>query len=210
MNRSNDSPPQDGHSSTAPDRHSALLLIDLQNDYFPGGTLGVPDAQELIPTINRVIGHFSRNGWAILATRDWHPANHCSFNEQHGSLPVHCVQGSKGAQFHSALVLPPGMMVISKGTLPKQDSSSCFEESSLEERLEDLHVNTLWILGLGTTECLKKTVADACRLQLRTIVLSDAMKTYRTSPQCRIDLFQEIKEIGAALLSVKELSLPAN
>src|SRR5918994_5394777 len=91
-----------------PDQQSALLLVDLQNDFFPGGALAVPGADALIPLINIYIKHFSRQGWAILATRTWHPANHTSFTEQQGALPAHCIQGSRGAQFHSDLVMPPG------------------------------------------------------------------------------------------------------
>lgn len=177
MKRSKESPARSGTQIPQPDRHSALLLIDLQNDFFPGGTLAVPGADTLIPTINAYIRHFSRNGWPILATRDWHPSNHASFREQGGSLPTHCIQGSKGAQFHSDLVLPPGIMVISKGTLPNKDSQSAFEGSSLEERLEDLAVKTLYILGLGPLEGLRNTVNEACRLTFSTIILTDAVPT---------------------------------
>jgi len=194
----------------APDRHSALLLVDVQNDFFPGGALGIPQADGLVSTINACIRHFSQNGWPILATRDWHPPNHCSFHDQQGSLPPHCVQGSKGAQFHSELVLPPGMMVISKGTQPKKDSSSCFEESSLEERLEDLGATALWILGLGTADCLINTVSDACRLKLTTVVLTDAMKTYNVTLTSPTELFQEVVQKGGRLSQTGDLSISSS
>ncbi|MGD9851026.1 MAG: isochorismatase family protein [Nitrospirales bacterium] len=191
-----------------PGRHSALLLMDLQNDFFPGGALGIPEAEAIIPTINAYIRHFSRNGWPILATRDWHPPNHCSFRDQEGSQPNHCVQGSRGAQFHSELVLPPGMMVISKGTQPKKDSSSCFEESSLEERLEDLGTTTLFILGLGTPECLKKTVANACRLKLKTVILTDAIKMGLQTHAHSTEYFDDIVKMGGVLCLAEDLSIP--
>lgn len=191
-----------------PDRHSALLLVDLQNDFFPGGALSVPESEAILPTINRYIRHFSRNGWPILATRDWHPPNHCSFHEQQGSQPSHCVQGSRGAQFHSELVLPPGMMVISKGTHPKKDSCSCFEESSLEERLEDLGTTTLYMLGLGTPDRLKKTVADACRLTFKTVILTDAVKTGIQTPTHSADFLQELVKMGGVLSVAEDLSIP--
>ena len=158
-----------------PDRQSALLLVDPQNDFFPGGAIGVPVDDSLIPVINTYIKHFSRQGWAILATRDWHPPNHCSFTEQGGPFPTHCVQGSRGAQFHSELVMPPGMMVISKGTDPKKDSRSGFEGSSLADRLEDLNVKTVFVLGPATQDCLKQTVLDARKIGLQVVVLSDAI-----------------------------------
>lgn len=210
MKLSKDSLSRRSRSIPSPDRHSALLLIDLQNDYFPGGALGIPEADALIPIMNAYIRHFSRNGWPILATRDWHPANHSSFHEQQGPLPLHCVQGSKGAQFHSELVLPPGMMVISKATQPRKDSSSCFEESSLEERLEDLGTTTLWILGLGTSECLKKTVAEACRLKLTTVVFTDATKTYSQPPTSSTDLLQEIIHLGGVIAQAEDLAIPTS
>ncbi|MDH4193699.1 MAG: isochorismatase family protein [Nitrospirota bacterium] len=126
------SDPQNTQTLTIPqpDEHSALLLVDLQNDFFPGGALAVPEADVLIPLINTYIKHFSRQGFAILATRDWHPANHTSFTEQQGPWPVHCVQGSRGAQFHSDLVMPPGMMVISKGTDPRKDEDPVLMEQA--------------------------------------------------------------------------------
>ena len=160
-----------------PDRQSALLLVDPQNDFFPGGAMGMPDGNDLIPVINTYIKHFSRQGWPILATRDWHPSNHCSFTEQGGPYPIHCVQGSRGAQFHSELVMPPGMMIISKGTDPKKDAKSGFEGSSLADRLEDLNVKTVFILGPATQDCLKQTVVDARKLGLQIIVLTDAIRT---------------------------------
>lgn len=191
-----------------PDRHSALLLVDLQNDFFPGGALSIPEAEVIIPTINSYIRHFSRNGWPILATRDWHPPNHCSFQEQQGPQPNHCVQGSRGAQFHSQLVLPPGMMVISKGTQPKQDSSSCFEGSSLEERLEDLGTKTLYILGLGAPGCLKRTVSEACRLKFKTVILTDAVKTGLQTSAHSTDYFQDLVKMGGVLSLAEDLSIP--
>ncbi len=166
--------PSGQSSIPQPDRHSALLLVDPQNDFFPGGTMGMPEGTNLVPVINTYIKHFSRQGWPILTTRDWHPPNHSSFTEQGGPWPTHCVQGSRGAQFHSDLVLPPGMIVISKGTDPKKDARSGFEGSSLAERLEDLNVKTLFVLGPATQDCLKQTVLDACNIGLQVVVLQDA------------------------------------
>lgn len=176
MKLSKDEPPEPG-LIPQPNQQSALLLLDPQNDFFPGGSRGREADQNIIPTINRYIQHFSRNGWPILATRDWHPPNHCSFTEQGGPHPTHCVQGSRGAQFHSDLVMPPGMMVISKGTDPKKDVRSGFDGSSLSDRLEDLNVKTIFVLGPATQDCLKQTVIDACKLGFKVIILRDALGT---------------------------------
>ncbi len=137
--------------------------------------MGTPEGNNLIPVMNSYIQHFSRNGWSILATRDWHPLNHSSFTEQNGPHPIHCVQGSRGAQFHSDLVMPPGMMVISKGTDPKKDALSGFEGSSLADRLEDLDVKKVFVLGPATQDCLIQTVVDAHKLGLQVIVLEDGI-----------------------------------
>ncbi len=185
-----------------PDGHSALLLIDAQNDFFPGGAMGIPEDTNLVSVINTYIKHFSRQGWPILATRDWHPPNHCSFTEQGGPYPTHCVQGSRGAQFHSELVMPPGMMVISKGTDPKKDATSGFEGSSLADRLEDLDVKTVFILGPATQDCLKQTVLDACQISLQVVVLEDAIRTGR-----KADNVKEISQAGALHATTSDLGI---
>lgn len=183
-----------------PDQHSALLLVDPQNDFFPDGAMGMPEGKNLIPVINAYIKHFSRQGWPILATRDWHPPNHSSFTEQGGPWPNHCVQGSRGAQFHSDLVMPPGMMVISKGTSPKKDSTSGFDGSSLADRLEDQNVKTVFLLGPATHDCLKQTIEDACKLGLQVILLKDAIGI----PE---DPLKEISQTGALLATASTFNI---
>ncbi len=193
----------DQSSVPQPDRQSALLLIDPQNDFFPGGAMGMPESNNLIPVINAYIKHFSRQGWPILATRDWHSPNHCSFAEQGGPHPTHCVQGSRGAQFHSDLVMPPGMMVISKGTDPKKDARSGFEGSSLADRLEDLNVKTIFALGPATQDCLKQTLVDACKLNLQVVVLKDAIG----KSEQLADTLREISQAGALQATSSDLGI---
>lgn len=164
--------------------------------------MGLTGNLNLLPAIDTYIKHFSRNGWPILATRDWHPLNHCSFSEQGGPHPTHCVQGSRGAQFHSDLVMPPGMMVISKGTDPKKDAGSGFEGSSLADRLEDLDVKTVFILGPATQNCLKQTIMDACKLGFQVIVLKDAIGTLSTA-----DNYKEISEAGVLKATSSDLEI---
>ena len=208
------SPSDSSHTQTAtipqPDQHSALLLVDLQNDFFPGGALAIPGADILIPLINAYIKHFSRHGWTILATRDWHPANHSSFTEQQGHWPIHGVQGSRGAQFHSDLVLPPGMMVISKGTDPKKDSRSGFDGTSLADRLEDLNIHTLYVLGLSTEHFVKHTVLDGCQRGLHVVLLTDATKGDNHQKEDSPNALQEMTDAGASLANIGDVGIPAS
>lgn len=185
----------DSASIPPPNQRSALLLVDPQNDFFPGAVIGNPDSSNLIPIINTYIQYFSRNGFPILATRDWHPPNHCSFTEHGGHYPTHCVQGSRGAQFHSDLVMPPGMMVISKGTDPRKDARSAFDGSSLADRLEDLNVKTVFALGPATEDCLKQTVLDASNLGFQVVILKDGIVMEDTA-----DSFNEISKVGTLTL----------
>jgi len=215
MKLSKQTPSSDSHNPRTstipqPDQHSALLLVDLQNDFFPGGVLGVPEADGLIPLINTYIKHFSRQGWAILATRDWHPANHSSFTEQQGPWPVHCVQGSRGAQFHSDLVMPPGMMVISKGTDPRKDARSGFDGTSLADRLEDLNVQTLFVLGLATEDGVKQTVLDGCQHGLRVVLLTDATRRINRTQDDSPKAFQEMADAGAFLANISDIGITAS
>jgi nicotinamidase/pyrazinamidase len=165
--------------------------------------MGTQDGKDLIPIINTYIKHFSRRGWPILATRDWHPPNHCSFTEQNGPYPTHCVQGSRGAQFHSDLVMPPGMMVISKGTAPRKDARSGFEGSSLADRLEDLNVKTIFVLGPATQDCLKQTIVDACQLGLTVVVLADAIGRMGSEGET----LQEIFAAGAHQATTSDMGI---
>jgi nicotinamidase/pyrazinamidase len=205
-----DSPSSQSSTIPRPDQHSALLLIDLQNDFFPGGALAVPEADILITPINTYIKHFSRQGWPILATRDWHPANHTSFTEQQGPWPVHCVQGSRGAQFHSDLVMPPGMMVISKGTDPRKDARSGFDGTSLADRLKDLNVQTLFVLGLATDYCVKHTVIDGCTHSFCVVLLTDATRGVNRQPHDSSTAFQEMADAGAFLANFSDIGMAAS
>ena len=115
-------------------RRPALLVVDVQNDFCPGGALGVPEGDRIIPRINRTIKLFVRRGLPVLATRDWHPRVTRHFKEFGGAWPPHCVQGTKGARFHAKLTLPEGAVILSKGMDPDQDSDSGFQALSLQGR----------------------------------------------------------------------------
>lgn len=165
-----------------PDEHSVLLLVHLQNDFCPGGALPVAGGHDIIPLINAYIDYFVTHRFPVVATRDWHPANHCSFKEQGGPWPSHCIQGSRGAQFHPGLTLPPGTLIISGATNPKKEAYSAFDGTSLEEHLEDLNAKLLYVVGLATDYCVKETVLDACKLGFRVVLLEDGIRGIDVQP----------------------------
>jgi nicotinamidase/pyrazinamidase len=190
-----------------PDVKSALLIADVQIDFCPSGALGVPGGDEVVPVVNAYIGFFYARKLTIIASRDWHPPNHCSFKEQGGPWPVHCVQGSRGAQFHPDLVLPPGTPVISKATDPRKDAYSAFEGTTLEARLRELGSETLYISGLATDYCVKQTVLDARKLGFRVVVLEDAIRGIdATTGDCERAI-REMREAGAILAKARDLGL---
>src|SRR3989442_11443856 len=138
-----------------------LLVVDVQNDFLPGGSLGVPRGDVVVPILNRYVAAFRARGFPIFASRDWHPADHCSFREQGGVWPVHCVVGTKGAEFHRDFHLPPSTIVISKATEPKKEAYSVFEGTTLDEHLRETGVRRLFIGGLAADPRGVKTLRGA-------------------------------------------------
>src|SRR5437899_3543758 len=127
----------------------ALLIVDVQNDFCPGGALAVRDGDAVVPVLNRWVAEAETSGVPVFASRDWHPENHISFKERGGPWPPHCVQGTKGSEFHAGLRLPANIVVISKATHPDRDSYSAFGETPLADELRRVHARRLWIAGLA-------------------------------------------------------------
>jgi nicotinamidase/pyrazinamidase len=141
----------------------ALILVDVQNDFCPGGALPVKEGDQIVPLLNQWIEAAREGGAYIIASRDWHPPGHVSFRERGGSWPVHCVQNTSGAAFHSELRLPPGTPVVSKGTDRDRDNYSALEGTELAEMLRKRSVRRVWIGGLALDVCVRATVLDALR-----------------------------------------------
>ncbi len=165
----------------------ALLVVDIQNDFCPGGALGVPDGDTIIARVNRTIALFERRGLPVLFTRDWHPRMTKHFKEFGGAWPAHCVQGTKGARFHEDLEMPKGALVLSKGMDPEQDSYSAFQAFSdrgrdLESTLHELDVDELFVCGLATDYCVRATALDGLRRGLDVRVLRDATRGVDLKP----------------------------
>ena len=156
----------------------ALVLVDVQNDFLPGGSLAVPGGDQIIAPIKRWLAEFNQAGLPAFATRDWHPFNHCSFRAQGGLWPPHCVAGSEGAQFASDLGLThdPRVTIISKGTTAEADAYSGFEGTDLHARLRSAGVRRLFVGGLATDYCVLNTVLDARRLGYEVTLLERAIR----------------------------------
>ena len=161
---------------------AALLVVDVQRDFCPGGALAVEGGDEVVPGINKLVGAFERRGLPIFFTRDWHPPNHVSFRQRGGPWPPHCVQGTAGAEFHPSLRIPTSAVVVSKGDDPEKEAYSGFEGSDLGTRLQSLEVKEVFIAGLTTDYCVKQSSLDARRLGLRVDVLTDCTRAVDVRP----------------------------
>ena len=141
--------------------HDALLLVDLQNDFLPGGSLAVAEGDAVLPVLNRWIEAAERAGVPVIATRDWHPPDHVSFEAQGGPWPPHCVAGTEGAAFHPGLALPDDAVIVSKATEPEAEAYSGFDGTDLAAALRELGVRRLWVGGLATDYCVRASALDA-------------------------------------------------
>jgi nicotinamidase/pyrazinamidase len=160
----------------------ALVIVDLQIDFLPGGALAVPQAGEVVPVLNGYLDIFEIQRLPVYATRDWHPPDHCSFRTQGGPWPVHCVAGSAGAGFAPALKLPRRTVVISKGTQPDREAYSGFQGTDLERRLRMVGIQRLFIGGVATDYCVRQTVEDAWKRRFQIFLLRDAIRAVNTQP----------------------------
>jgi nicotinamidase/pyrazinamidase len=182
----------------------ALLIVDVQNDFLPDGRLAVPEGDAVIAPLNRCIAAARRKGLPIIASRDWHPRDHCSFRAQGGPWPEHCVAGSPGAEFAAALELPPEAIVVSKATRPDADAYSAFEGTGLAERLRGLGVERLLVGGLATDYCVLNTVRDALRAGFRVLLVTDAIRAVNVEPGDGERAEAEMRAAGAVAVRSEE------
>lgn len=154
----------------------ALLAVDVQRDFLPGGSLAVADGDAILQPIAHCIGAFAKHGLPVLASRDWHPADHCSFRENGGPWPPHCVAGTRGAEIHPAIGLPGNAIVIDKATTTDKDAYSAFDSTNLDEQLKAAGVERLFIGGLATDICVLNTARDALELGYQVVLVLDAMR----------------------------------
>lgn len=160
-----------------PERGDALVVVDLQRDFLPGGNLAVVGGDEVVPVFNAYIQRFLAHQLPVFATRCWHTPHHCSFTEQGGPWPPHCIAGTPGARFAPGLELPEAAFVISKGTSRDADAYSGFEGTNLDELLRGQGVRRVFVGGLATDVCVVNTVMDALDLGYQTVLLKDATRS---------------------------------
>jgi nicotinamidase/pyrazinamidase len=160
----------------------ALLVIDMQVDFLPGGKLGVPDGDAVLAPINRLLRLFASRGLPIYASRDWHPENHCSFHARGGPWPPHCVAGTPGAAFSDQLDLPAGAIVVSKADTADADAYSAFNGTELAARLRARGVRRLVVCGLATDYCVLNTVVDARENEFEVVIVPQAMRAVDVAP----------------------------
>jgi nicotinamidase/pyrazinamidase len=188
----------------------ALLITDIQKDFLPGGALPVEGGDEIIPVLNDYLRRFKEAKAHILASRDWHPQSHSSFNTQGGSWPPHFIQETSGAKFSPDLKLPERTVVISKATDPKHESYSAFDGTILATELKRLGVKRLFVGGLATDYCVVNTVLDACKLGFETVVLMDATLGINVNPGDVDAAINTMVANGAGQATVVDFSDPVD
>lgn len=183
----------------------ALLVVDVQNDFCPGGALAVARGDEVIAPLNDLINEFLARGEPVFKSRDWHPEKTKHFAAQGGTWPVHCVQNTSGAEFHEQLIDDPRIQVVSKG-LGDTDCYSAFDETDLREQLQQLGVEEVWVGGLATDYCVKSTVLDGLKLGFRVRALADAMRAVNVNPGDGEQAIEEMRRAGAEIVSKEQMA----
>jgi nicotinamidase/pyrazinamidase len=194
--------------SSSPDlkEHDALIVVDVQNDFLPGGRLAVNQGDEVVPVLNDYLAAFHDRELPIYATRDWHPVDHCSFQAQGGVWPPHCVAESEGARFSKDLKLPPETTVISKASTTAKDAYSGFEGTDLNQRLRAQGVKRVFVGGLATDYCVLNTVKDALDNGYQVYLLEDAIRAVNVKPDDGQKAIDEMRALGARSLRYELLA----
>ncbi|MDQ3818231.1 MAG: nicotinamidase [Acidobacteriota bacterium] len=177
----------------------ALIVVDVQNDFCPGGALAVPSGDEVVVPLNNLIEEFLRRGEPVYKSRDWHPSKTKHFAAYGGTWPVHCVQGTRGAEFHRELRDDPRIEIISKG-MGDEDNYSAFDGTDLAERLRARGVDEVWVGGLATDYCVKNTVLDALREGFKVKAVEDAMRAVELRPGDGERAIEEMRQAGATII----------
>jgi nicotinamidase/pyrazinamidase len=180
----------------------ALLIIDFQNDFTSGGALEVPGGDEIAEPVTRLAREFDH----VFATRDWHPPDHTSFETEGGPWPVHCVQGTHGAELHPAMREIEVDEIVDVGVEREDEGYSGFEKSKLADLLRERDVNEVAIVGLATDYCVRASAIDACREGFDTTVVTDAIRAVNVNTGDGERALEEMKQAGAKLATSRELS----
>lgn len=175
----------------------ALIVVDVQADFLPGGRLGVPRGDEVVPVLNAWASDFAAAGLPVFATRDWHPAGHCSFRAQGGPWPPHCVAGTPGAALAPGLRLPRDAGVVSKGSRAERDAYSGFDGTDLDAQLRACGARRLFVGGLATDYCVLATVADALALGYEAFWIEGGVRAVDARPGDGARALEAMRRWGA-------------
>ena len=173
----------------------ALIVVDVQNDFCPGGALAVPEGDDVVPVINRLMPRFRH----VIATQDFHPPKHSSFATQGGPWPEHCVEGTPGAEFHPALEVSRADEIVQKGMDPATDGYSGFAGTDLADRLRARGIRRIFVTGLATDYCVRATAIEAVEHGFDAVVLTDAIRAVGVAPGDGGAALQEMSRAGATL-----------
>lgn len=185
--------------------NDALIVVDVQNDFCPGGNAAVEDGDAVARKISDLALNFRSHDGRVFATQDWHPTNHQSFVENGGIWPTHCVRGSQGAEFHSELKLPVGSGIIRKGEDPGTDAYSGFDGTTLSSHLERLDVKRVFVGGLSTEYAVQHTVYDALQKGFAAFVVTDAISAVNANPGDDQRALDTMLASGAKPVTTQEL-----
>ena len=190
------------------ERKQALLVVDVQNDFCPGGTLAVSHGDEVIEPLNKLIDEFLERGAPVYKSRDWHPPTTKHFAAYGGTWPMHCVQNTQGAAFHPALRDDPRITVISKG-LGDTDCYSAFDETDLATQLREQNIEEVVVGGLATDYCVKNTVLDALKHGFEVKAVENAMRAVDLQPGDGARAIKEMRDAGADIVSTDQSAASA-
>lgn len=197
-------------------RRKALIVVDVQNDFCPGGALAVTDGDQVVEPLNKLLGVIvAKSDWSILFSRDWHPAVTNHFKNYGGIWPVHCVQDTKGAEFHPKLYNHLADDIISKATKPDENGYSplgdnafvedFFGPTNPDEYLRKRNVTDIYIGGLATDYCVKDACLDALKLDYTVYLLTDACRAVNLNPDDGEKAIQEMKDAGVIMTTTEEV-----
>ena len=185
----------------------ALIVVDVQRDFMPGGALPVPEGDRVVGPLNEYIGLFERRGLPVFFTRDWHPTDHISFKGHGGIWPPHCVQDTEGAMFHPDLKIPSdNKFIISKGTSKDFDAYSGFQGTVLADLLRERGVKRVFVGGVATDYCVKNTVIGAINEGFGALLLLDAIRGVDVSQGDSDKAIELMLSRGAVGIELSDLS----
>jgi nicotinamidase/pyrazinamidase len=181
----------------------ALVIVDLQNDFCPNGALAVQEGDKIVPIINKLL---KKRFNFVVASRDWHPKNHCSFKKYGGIWPSHCVKNTKGAEFHPKLHTSKINFIVSKATKKDKDAYSAFERTNLTKVLKNKKIKRIFVCGLATDYCVKSTAIDGTKENFKVFLIKDAIKGVDVKKGDVKKALTEMKKEGVKFISSKEIS----